>query len=107
MRLIDGDRLKKTIKSLACESNNLKEKSIVEQTLHEIFPQIIDDEPNIEAEPIKHGKWIIIDTKYAENGELCPCQWVCSNCGYDTYTIIDYSYCPQCGAKMLFPKDYL
>ena len=53
------------------------------------------DAPTIEAEPVKHGKWIIKNNIYP----------VCSECG----KLSDYEcdgthkrslYCPNCGAKM-------
>lgn len=59
----------------------------------------IDNAPTIEAEPVKHGRWI--------NGK-------CSECGYDrVITKVYYSdevvwtalykdnYCPTCGANMI------
>lgn len=55
----------------------------------------IADVPGIEAEPVKHGRWV-------ENDEDA---WVCSFCGmrncfaYVGHTLQDL-YCPKCGAKM-------
>ena len=52
----------------------------------------INSAPTIEAEPVKHGRWI--DDTY------------CSNCnGFsedsEGYIIMSYSdYCPHCGTKM-------
>ena len=43
--------------------------------------------PTIDAEPIRHGRWID-----------CSNGWMCSECEQDnTY---DKPYCPNCGAKM-------
>lgn len=55
--------------------------------------------PIIEAEPVKHGRWIY-DNQF---------HWYrasCSECGYKRVTDIkaekwnDWHYCPHCGAKM-------
>lgn len=50
MRLIDADKLKKTIKKLDVESIDIKTERIINRTIQEIFPQIIDDEPTFEHE---------------------------------------------------------
>ena len=55
--------------------------------------------PLIEAEPIKHGRWIFSP----DNAE-----GLCSRCNYkiygkpyqNTYMIVPYNYCPNCGARM-------
>lgn len=50
----------------------------------------------LEAEPIKHGRWIKL---YHDN-------YKCSECGawwgsdYNDEVINDFNYCPNCGAKM-------
>ena len=60
------------------------------------FKFMIADAPTVEAEPVKHGRWIWNDAGYYE----------CSNCEYiDSNNIIDilndeYKYCPNCGARM-------
>lgn len=57
----------------------------------------VDDilkEPTVDAEPVKHGYWIIID-----DVEFFTAK--CSVCGRieDTRLINDYPYC-HCGARM-------
>lgn len=42
--------------------------------------------PTIDAEPVRHGKWVI------EDGHVC-----CSECGEISK---EYNYCPYCGARM-------
>lgn len=52
----------------------------------------IDDAPTIEAEPVKHGRWVDIPDR--------P-QWdqkQCSLCG--DIRCCQGNYCPNCGAKM-------
>lgn len=46
--------------------------------------------PTIEAEPVRHGKWI-----QRRNGE-----YYCANCGREERFIFQKYLCPRCGAKM-------
>ena len=57
----------------------------------------IEDEPEIEAEPVKHGKWI------GHLNELFPSETTqeCSVCHKEEYiSLFHDNYCPYCGAKM-------
>jgi len=48
----------------------------------------------VDAEPVRHGKWIFNKEKRT---------WECSECHCPTDSIFDKSktnYCPDCGAKM-------
>lgn len=51
MRPIDADRLLKTIANLDVECVDQKQASIMLNTIQKVFPQIVNDEPTIEAEP--------------------------------------------------------
>ena len=69
----------------------------------------LDDIPTIEAEPVKHGRWIAMS-------DADGVYWACSECGEDIPRISHYNpqfdlfprlesidktnYCPNCGAKM-------
>ena len=55
------------------------------------FLQSIDEQSTIEAEPVRHGKWI-----FGGDGIID-----CSECNeaYDCRTYPRH-YCPNCGAKM-------
>lgn len=69
--------------------------------------KILLSAPTIEAEPIKHGKWLI---GVGENGE--PIGTYCSECGWSwerniaaiqlnkVLSRIETPRCPNCGAKM-------
>lgn len=62
--------------------------------------QQVKDMPAVEAEPVRHGKWIGISDGYADGYPVYD-EWECSVCG----TVFedekpDYKYCPNCGAKM-------
>jgi hypothetical protein len=53
--------------------------------------------PTVDAEPMRHGKWIEKST----GGEHF---WCCSECGYIEWDAPN-NYCPNCGADMRGEKD--
>jgi hypothetical protein len=82
MRRIDADALKKTI---ADAFYNLREIAYI--------ADIIERQPTIEAEPVRHGRWI-----KQENGMN-----VCSACGVKR--VSRFNFCGNCGAKMDAKED--
>ena len=64
MRLIDADRLKRQVEG---RSWRAKEK----------FIELIDTAPTIEAEPVKHGRWVPVSERLPEE---------------DTEVLISYRY---------------
>ena len=57
---------------------------------------VLDDLATVDAEPVRHGWWII--NKHYGDHE-------CSECGKGDFTVLDFKkhnmkYCPNCGAKM-------
>ena len=50
----------------------------------------------IEAEPVKHGRWI---DNIDDNGVQCNAWRKCSSCGGLNWSKKP-NYCPNCGAKM-------
>ena len=88
-RLIDADELKE----------KLKDMDIV-LVKHDV-EDWIDEQPTVDAEPVRHGKWI---QPHWKNSNYC-CN--CSECGgeamhreyhWDKNGI--YPICPNCGAKI-------
>lgn len=86
MRLIDADKAKEEILSRAVDLNNPQFLSKADTLC------IIDQQPTIDAEPVKHGRWAL-DSK-----DLCHCT-VC-NCYRNIKTQVWWDNCPNCGAKM-------
>lgn len=88
-RLIDADALKNDI---------LKSAVMIDdtgiQTGYEIAIELINRQPTIDAEPVRHGKWI--------TEECLPGVAVCSICGHEIRGIgCQYTkYCDECGARM-------
>lgn len=106
MRPIDADRLKDTLKQLDVESNDIKWESVVEESIHRIFPQIIDDEPTIDhRDMIVKAHWEECDYKTFEHGEIEThygkglCCSLC-RCGFKKDELKHRNFCPSCGAKM-------
>ena len=85
MRLIDADKLKKHYTWWGGEEK-------------EMFDTIVDMQPTIEAEPIRHGQWML---KCADIvGETI----ICSECNHERTLlnpVCKYpKYCENCNAKM-------
>ena len=57
------------------------------------------NEPTIEAEPVRHGKWIKADSQQYFRKHY-PC-FTCSECGYRKDSQKKCDYCPNCGARMV------
>ena len=51
----------------------------------------LQKEPTVDAEPVRHGHWEVID-------EAEPRRYGCSNCKRLSFT--EDNYCSYCGAKM-------
>ena len=70
---------------------------------YEAVPAILIQQlPAVEAEPVRHGRWIGIEYDGYADGNPVYDVWECSECleehngEEDTLT----NYCPNCGAKM-------
>ena len=62
--------------------------------LHVVSANSVRRAPAVEAEPVRHGRWNIIND--GRGGELLEC----SNCRYTFRRLFPRYYCPNCGAKM-------
>ena len=110
-RIIDADRLKDSIKKLEAESPDIKTARIIDRTIQEIFPQIIDDEPTIDPRDlIIKSRWEECDYKTFEHGGIethygkgiyCP---IC-RCGFKKSELKTRNFCPSCGARMRGDAD--
>ena len=60
------------------------------------MPQIIDDEPTIEAQLVKCGKWILHTKQIADVDIKLPTE--CSECGFEEFSAEKYNFCPECGS---------
>lgn len=53
----------------------------------------ICDAPAVDAEPVRHGRWVYHDD------DMMPYK-SCSLCGCEAFDLHGANYCPYCGAKM-------
>lgn len=98
MRLINADKLDEEVMNLFITiTGNPKQNTVVNECKSS-FRRMIDEQPTIEAAPVVHGEWV---------DDSIESVWVrhkCSVCGFskimENRTVHDWSYCPNCGAKM-------
>jgi hypothetical protein len=83
-RLIDADALKEYI-----DCGHLRNPCEVCFSELDVV-NLIDAQPTIDAEPVRHGKWIEYPTADGMNQ--------CSVCGVLRFG--ESNYCPNCGARM-------
>lgn len=65
-----------------------------------VLKRVMDAEPTVDAEPVRHGRWIEIEDSWDD------CHYQCTGCGEEWYlddgtpAENNMNYCPHCGAKM-------
>ena len=84
MQLVDADELFKEFENHAWEYNTGREEA----------ENILLRFPTVDAEPVRHGKWI--DTRE----DLYPRCSVCGELSIDATHTNKGMYCSSCGAKM-------
>jgi len=92
VRTIDADLFKNNVKAWAENIRDFRSDNKCFFTEENVL-KMIDDQPTLEVEPVKHGKWIYDFW----------CAFKCSECGAkkDKYKGENLTpYCPMCGAKM-------
>lgn len=80
-----------------------------------VIPNILNNAPTVDAEPVRHGRWI---DEY--NGKYSNPRYICSNCkgkalyDFERDALGNYSgvqvlteHCPHCGAKMDEESEYV
>ena len=97
MRQIDADKLKKSMERMLCTGKEPDK----ERYTCDVVCCVIDEEPSVDAEPVRHGRW---ETKVYTTGDglddwsIIHLEEVCSECG--KWQIGISNFCPNCGAKM-------
>ena len=69
-------------------------KTVFADTFEKFFNEIIEKAPTVDAEPVRHGHWIM--TKGINGNDYRKC----SNCLHTQPITGLMNYCPICGAKM-------
>lgn len=59
---------------------------------------MIEKLPAVDAEPVRHGKWVCHEDDIMSWYE-------CSLCGCEAFDVHGANYCPNCGAKMDLEDD--
>ena len=98
-RLIDADALTdELIKGIEADTDRSIQTSFTKSVCM-ILCKAIEQQPTIDAEPVRHGKWIY-------GNEFHWYTASCNRCGYKRTTDIKaanwnaWKYCPNCGARM-------
>ena len=103
MRLIDADVVVKDIADLMlspwfCAKEGFHWRKEAVEIVRDLC---VIKTPTVEAEPVRHGKWIVRIGAYHE--EVIDC----SVCGDSAWSLVPYEnlvrsfkYCPNCGARM-------
>ena len=93
MRLINADELINIIaKQIRCDRHEIT------CGLLQAFIEQVEAMPTVDAEPVRHGKWIEIVVAETDTSRLI--NWECSECAI----VVDHNtdnYCPNCGARMV------
>ena len=97
MRLIDADLLMRSFQVDMCGSFTCHECPLLNDDGECGFEVFISDTPTVDAEPVRHGRWI-------DKGEYAVCMECSGRSGtqYDGVEPIPLmtQFCPHCGAKM-------
>jgi len=94
MRLIDADKL-------------LRDTVYNTMRAPYITKRDVEEAPTVDAEPVRHGRWIEAQipantTGHGGVGQDKKKGWLCSNCrcAFDAKLLWCDHYCPNCGAEM-------
>ena len=91
-RLIDANALKSQITRYHMSLTPRYISKLVDAEIGDVI-DIIDETPTVDAVEVVYGRW--------EQGDYYDCGDVCSVCDWDSLMDdCDFSYCPNCGAKM-------
>jgi hypothetical protein len=84
-RLIDAKELEKKALTESCFDSQTED----------VFLDLVDSMPTIDAEPVRHGRWELINTP-----SMFMRMLECSICKGRVGSTVKTNYCPNCGAKM-------
>lgn len=92
MQLKDADELKKAMERMLCTGKEPDK----ERYTCDVVCCVIDEAPSVDAEPVRHGRWV-------KSGYACgESEWTCTVCGNKEWRVSSgrLKWCPFCGAKM-------
>ena len=91
MIVIEERKIRRMLEGLFQFGKECEWNDAIEEAMHRFV-----NLPTIEAEPVKHGRWIYDDEAYPGGNPYG--HYVCDQCG--EYVPHKTNYCPNCGAKM-------
>ena len=101
---IEREALKSKLKNMEATSPNKVYQNAMEDMIYYFIPKIIDEIPSANVAPVCHGCWKKSkgNERPTENGFVHDDKYVCDCCGWGCCceTKLDFSFCPNCGAKM-------
>ena len=106
MRLIDADELQKTMYFESfCVDSDMQRWDSGCWIRYKLFESVLDSIPTIDAEPVRHGKWVYVEDVPLEDEQTeydREAWYQCSECdAYDLRLKDSHAdYCWSCGAKM-------
>ena len=107
-RLIDADAFRREIDTYPPFDKETQDSNAMANLAKESLLVALNNTPTIDAEPVRHGKWITCTSSEHWKCSECGCRagyWFNEeNSGIDSWEM-DFSecmsdYCPQCGARM-------
>lgn len=78
-----------------------REVELVKAVIHRCCEEI-DKQPTIEAEPVRHGRWILCEDQHGVDNDNNNYAYFCSQCHYqDVHSkYAKVNFCWNCGADM-------
>lgn len=97
MKLVDIDTLNNESICEHCKYKSTRCEYTCDEDGNEIETlwEMIDNLPEVDAEPVRHGHWITHN-----EGNPFEIYGKCSICGFSQSISDHLNYCPDCGAKM-------
>ena len=92
VRLIDADAICYTTAPIVPTTQGEQEHYVTIA-----FKKDIDEVPTVDAEPVRHGKWLKAYLDHEAFGKR-PSIFYCSACC--ACSTVKTNYCPNCGARM-------
>lgn len=102
MRLIDADALRKAY----CEDCDHEAQEMCKSGHICATLMRLNEAPTIEAEPVKHGRWLKTQEPLGWRDvdcvecSVCHDSWIVDE-DFEFADFGDWDYCPSCGAKMM------
>lgn len=91
-RLIDADAQKRTYTQNCDYENCIYDGAFIVNN--------IDEQPTVDAEPVRHGKWMKCDEDKWEHIYALRCSECHGGYHLSHETTTAWNYCPECGARM-------